>query len=250
MLVSYVYYKAFEAERAEYHFRDYIMDSGAFSAYKSGYAIDLDEYIRFCKERVENDKALKEVTALDVIGDDRGSLDNANAMRDAGLDVIPVFHIGDDWGILEEYCSGYNKVGLSCRFGEPVKESYRFLNRCFAKRWPHKFHSFGWVDEKMLMRFPFHSSDTASWTNGPNVYGHWKSFGGKMSVYGSKHTVLAEVQYYLNIEEKLQFKWKDEMAKIDPFPVTSSPSVRLAYSICTVARNTLKVTGGQNGRGV
>lgn len=251
ILVSYVYHDKFTAERPTYHFRDYMLDSGAFSAYKSGTIINLDAYIAFCQRLLDTDPGVRELTALDVIGDGAESAKNAEEMRNAGLEVMPVFHLGDDWAILKDYCQGYDKVGLSCRFGEPVKESYRFLNHCFSLTWPHKFHSFGWVDEKMLLRYPFHSADTASWTNGPNVYGRWRAFGGKMSVYGHTHLVLAEVAFYLALEERLRAKWRQEMAKIEtPGQVLNgrviypfqAPQVRLAYSICTVARNTLRET--------
>lgn len=214
LLISYVYLTAFEGYRSRYAYRDWMMDSGAFSAYNSGAVIDLDAYIKDCYRLLAEDPTLVEIIALDVIGDGRGSLVNADKMREAGLDVIPVFHIGDDWGILKEYCRNHRKVGLSCRFGESVKESYKFYDECFALAWPKKFHSFGWTAEQMLMRYPFHSSDSTSWEMGPCAFGRWKTFG-KMSVRGSSQNLRVEIEWHLELEEKLRSKWKREMARLE-----------------------------------
>lgn len=171
LLVSYYYLDGFLNKQSEYHYRDWMMDSGAYSAYNSGAVIDLNQYIEACHKLLEVDKTLKEIIALDVIGSGAGSLKNAQVMKAAGLDVIPVFHIGEDWQILKEYCKDYNKVGLSCRFGEPMKKSIQFYDQCFARGWPKKFHSFGWIDEVIMMKYPFHSGDSSSWEVGPCLTG-------------------------------------------------------------------------------
>lgn len=220
LLVSYVYLKGFIGCQSKYAYRDWMLDSGAFSAYNSGKVIDLQQYIKDCKDLLSKDTTLVEVIALDVIGSGPGSATNANIMREAGLDVIPVFHIGDDWSILKNYCQGYNKVGLSCRFGESVKDSYKFYEQCFARGWPKKFHSFGWVAEKMLLTFPFHSSDSADWEIKPCQFGTWRAFGkpgstAYLNVRGSKQNLRAEVEWYLELERRLQHKWKKQMDELE-----------------------------------
>lgn len=157
LLVSYVYIEAFLKIQEKYIYRDWMMDSGAYSAYNSGKEIDLHEYINACHLLKDSDPTLTEVIALDVIGSGEGSLRNAVKMKEAGVGyAMPVFHIGDDWEILKEYCKGWDKVGISCRFGESRKDSYKFYDQCFARTWPKKFHSFGWADEEVLMRYPLH----------------------------------------------------------------------------------------------
>lgn len=211
ILVSYYYITGFLDQQEKYRYRDWMMDSGAFSAYNSGAEIDLHEYIDICHLLRKEDPTLAEIIALDVIGSGEGSLKNAIVMREAGLDVIPVFHIGEDWGILKEYCAGWNKVGLSCRFGEPITQSYKFYDQCFARAWPKKFHSFGWMDEKMLMKYPFHSADSSSWEVGPCAFGNWKYFG-KLPIYGSNQNLKTQVDWYLGLEERLRGRWRKEMA--------------------------------------
>lgn len=214
LLVSYVYYEAFAKNRERYDYRDWMMDSGAYSAYNSGKIILLDEYIDFCHKLRAEDPTLAEIIALDVIGDDKGSLKNAQKMRKAGLDVIPVFHIGDDWGIFKEYCQGFSKVGISCRFGEPTADSFRFYDQCFARGWPKKFHSFGWAEEKVLMKYPIHSADSTSWEMGPCAFGRWQFFG-KLSVRGSKQNLRSQVEWYMDLESRLRDRWKKDMLKLE-----------------------------------
>ncbi len=211
LLISFVYLDAFVTNQRKYHYRNWMMDSGAYSAYNIGTTIDINKYIDTCLRLGERDKTLTEIIALDVIGSGEGSLKNATYMKAQGVtDCIPVHHIGDDWDILKEYCKNHPKVGLSCRFGEPINKSLKYYDQCFARAWPKKFHSFGWIDEKMLMKYPFHSSDSSSWEVGPCAFANWKMFG-KMSVRGSTQNLRVQVDWYLALEERLRQRWKKEM---------------------------------------
>lgn len=226
ILVSYVYVQAFLKKQSKYVYRDWMLDSGAYSAWNSGYEIDIHEYIATCKHLRKTDPTLAEIIALDVIGSDRGSLKNAIIMKNAGVEAMPVFHIGDDWGILKDYAAGWDKVGLSCRFGESLKDSYKFYDQCFARAWPKKFHSFGWIAEDVLIRYPFHSSDASSWEMGPCAFGSWKTFG-KMSIRGSSHDLRAEVEWYLRLEQRVRAKWRPLFENLGWLP---KPDVRLAVN--------------------
>jgi len=201
LLVSFVYLGSYRSRIMPRHPRT-ILDSGAYSAWKSGKVIDIEALLNETKN-----PCWGESIGLDVIGDPEASMKNALYMKSRGSPAYPVFHIGDPMEHLDEYKSRFPKVGLSCRFGEPIKKSYAFLDACFARAWPYKFHSFGWVDEKMLARFPFHSADTASWNVGPSAFGRWAAFGRPMSVRGSK-SLLAEVMWYLGLQERLRLRWR------------------------------------------
>jgi len=92
LLISYAYLKPFLKNRHRYHFRDWVMDSGAFSAANSGKVIALPDYIATCRSLVQTDPTLAEVFALDVIGNPKASAANAAAMWAAGIPAIPCFH--------------------------------------------------------------------------------------------------------------------------------------------------------------
>jgi hypothetical protein len=106
ILNSFAYLKGFLKSRNTAFYRNWMLDSGAYTAWTKGIHIDLAEYIAVCKKLRAEDPTLAEIIALDVIGSGKGSLKNSLAMKAAGVEAMPVFHIGDDWGILKEYAAG------------------------------------------------------------------------------------------------------------------------------------------------
>lgn len=192
-----------------------ILDSGAFSAWKSGKVVDIDALVEASK-----DPYWDETVGLDVIGSAEGSRKNLDYMRAKGSPAMPVFHIGDDWGLLEHYCRNWDKVGLSCRFGEPVKESLRFYEQCFARQWPHKFHSFGWTAAAMLRRFPFHSADSATWALAPRSFNnlcigpdlkqvHFRGVRIDGPIFAGQ-----QAKAYARLHVELRERWAKELARL------------------------------------
>ena len=170
VLVSFHYRNTVKHVKARVHEGKWrpanlLLDSGAYSAYNAGATIDIDA---LCAET--KDPIYSESVGLDVIGSHEGSKKNAKYMKERGSPAMPVFHIGDPWELLDYYCQGWEKVGLSCLFGEKAKESLKFYDQCFARVWPHKFHSFGWTKRDMLLRYPFHSADSSSWASAARAY--------------------------------------------------------------------------------
>ena len=112
LLVSYVYLKPFLKNRERYYYRDWVMDSGAYSAHNSGTKIELAAYIDACHGLLATDPTLTEVFALDVIGDYRASAANVAAMWDAGIPAIPTYHYGEPEGVLIDLAAGYPKIAV------------------------------------------------------------------------------------------------------------------------------------------
>jgi hypothetical protein len=194
-----------------------MLDSGAYSAYQKGVSVDIDALIT---------EALKpewtEAVALDVIGDHAASRVNADYMLAHGCGkAMPVFHIGDPWDLLAYYCSRWEKVGLSCRFGEQTKTSLAFYEQCFARAWPHRFHSFGWIDESALVANPFHSADAASWTLGA-AYGRasirngskWTQVDVPRGGDGYRAAMLNALERYWSLQQRLTSKWGRQLAQL------------------------------------
>jgi len=233
ILISYVYLEPFLKFQPKYHYRNWCMDSGAYSAWNSGKQIDIDKYIATCHNIKAKDPTLVEIIALDVINDGKTpkavtakqSLKNALYMKEKGLDVIPVFHYGEDYGILREYCAAFNKVGLSCRFGELVTDSLKFYDQCFAREWPKRFHSFGWMEDYIAFEYPFHSLDSASWRLQPSAFGYWRKFG-PLSSRGEQD-LRSQVKYYLDLEAKARVRFAPQMVELGD---TNAPTIRLATS--------------------
>lgn len=225
LLVSYYYLSQFEINRNRYHFRDWVMDSGAFSAHNSGVTIDLDDYIACCKRLIDSDPQLTEVYALDVIGDWKASLDNTEKMWADGVPAIPCFHVGEPWDALLSMAKRYPKIAFGGVAQIGSKKALAWAGQCFARVWPKKVHGFAMCSEKAVMTLPFHSVDSTSWEIGPCKFGNWRAFGGqRVSVRGSQQNLRAEVEWYLEMERKARVRWKKEMMLLE----TVAPTVRLA----------------------
>lgn len=226
LLISYYYLKQFLANQHRYHYRNWVMDSGAFSAYNSGAVIDLQAYIDCCKQLMATDPTLIEIYALDMIGDWRISLKNTEKMWRQGVPAIPCYHFGEPWDVLKSLARDYPKIALG---GVAVKKGGKndWAGQCFARIWPKKIHGFAFGSEKAILLYPFHSTDATSWEIKPCRFGRWNAFGGqRVSVRGSSQNLRAEVLWYLELERKARERWKKEMALLE----TIGPTVRLAES--------------------
>lgn len=235
LLVSYYYLDPFLANRERYCFRDWVMDSGAFSAHNSGVEIKLDDYITACKELMASDEKLTEIYALDVIGNWKASIKNAEKMWAKGVEAIPTFHYGSPWDVLKGLAKDYPKIAIGGCVGKRDKD--KFAGQCFARAWPCKMHGFGFGSEKSIMMFPFHSVDATNWEMGPCAYGRWRAFGGaSISVRGSQQNLRAEVEWYLELEKKARLKWRKEMAQLEAL---EKPDIRLSHKVSGREETTL-----------
>lgn len=150
-----------------------IIDSGAFSAWRSGKPIKLDQY---CDYLLANLDWITSYVALDVIipGDPeraaQESFDNFLYMRKRGLEPIPVFHVGEDisWlhRMLDQKCE---YIGLSAS----SLVSRNQVDDWYSYAWSHivnsdglpvvKAHAFGEGRVESLKQFPWYSADSTSW---------------------------------------------------------------------------------------
>lgn len=192
-----------------------MLDSGAYTFWKNGKTCDIDS---LCDEasRAIYDRAV----SLDVIGDHEASVANADYMLDklGPMKSIPVFHIGEPWNVLDYYCSKWPLVGLSATAQRGRASVIPWLKQCFARRWPHRFHSFGSVKIELLMRFPFDTADASSWEMGALRFGHMHintSIGirgvtpvrGRLTPKGSQASALVMAHSWWNMQERLRKKW-------------------------------------------
>ena len=242
LLVSYVYLGPFLKNRHRYNYRDWVMDSGAFSAHNSGAVIALQDYIDTCKRLIAEDLTLTEVFSLDVIGDWKASLRNTEEMWRQGVPAIPTFHPGEPWSALVAMARDYPKIAIGGVVGWPIKKKMAFVGQVFARTWPKAIHGLGMSSTQMLNAFPFHSVDATNWEIGPCKFGRWQSFG-QMSVRGSKQNLRSEVEWYLKLERQARARWRSKMADIPgygtpalscrpgtPLDGSTGPTMRLAYA--------------------
>jgi len=144
--------------------RDIFLDSGAFSAFKSGVEIDLDKYIQFV---LDNTKAIYAFAGLDVIGNAQATYENQLYVEDHGITPIPTYHYGEPANYLRRYAKYYDYIALGgvaqLRNRYSLKE---WLHDCWTVIWQvdptTRVHGFGIQDIKILSMFPWFSADATS----------------------------------------------------------------------------------------
>jgi len=225
LLVSYVYGKRFLKRRPELDYRDWVLDSGAYSAFNSQIEIRLDDYIVFARQQIETDPTLSEVFALDVIGDYRASLRNTETMWKAGVPAIPCYHYGEPEWVLKEIAAQYPKIALGGCARVPVETKVQWSAQVFARVFPKRIHGFGFGGDRYVRELPFHSVDSTSWVIQPGRYGKWRAFGNR-KLRSRSVSMLAEIEWYLRLEREAQARWAAVMRQMN----TTGPAVRLAVS--------------------
>jgi len=144
------------------------LDSGAFSAWSKNVTIDLNAYMQFIQD---NEQYIEVYSNLDVIGSAEGSWKNQEIMEANGFHPLPVFHLNDDVSSLYR-CMEYPYFCLGGMAGRDCSENDRvqFLDSCWdiicdnKDRIPkQKVHGFGMTSLKLMLRYPWYSTDSTSW---------------------------------------------------------------------------------------
>lgn len=211
LLISYATcLESFLKKRTAIAFRSWVLDSGAFSAFNSGKSIDLGQYIAVCQKLMAEDPQFEEIFSLDVIGDWRQSIANAETMWKAGVPAIPTFHFGSPPEALRDLAAAAPKIALGGVAKTKKQVRGKWMEQCFSRVWPHKIHGFGIGDEESIMRFPFHSCDATSWYLQPSAYGLTKAWGklpGLRALVSNNVNVRSQVDHYLALETLAQKRW-------------------------------------------
>lgn len=145
------------ANLARFADMDVLIDSGAFSAFKSGKPISIEEYQAFL-DRTHPAQYMN----LDVIGDWRATLENQHYLEARGYHPIPVWHPQDPWALLGEMTATYPLIALGGLVPLTPTDRWATLRRVFGEH-PHTYHGLGIGSPRTLRAFPWYSCDSASW---------------------------------------------------------------------------------------
>lgn len=158
-----------------------MLDSGAYSAWKRGVAVDLDSYMGYIDR---NHDLLHTYVNLDVIPGAPGrpstqaeveeaakaSYRNHRRMRKAGFDPMPVFHFGEsfDW-LYRLLDDGEPYIGIGGMGNTTATTQVDFLDRVFTVITDRagiptvRTHGLGVASFDLLRRYPFSTADATSW---------------------------------------------------------------------------------------
>ncbi len=144
--------------------QDVIIDSGAFTAHRTGREIELGRYIEFIKGA-----KLKPWTYfnLDVIGDAKASRKNYALMLKAGVNPIPVVTVGDGPQDFKEYAKTAERgaIGGLVRAANKHARVAEIMEVVEGT----KVHWLGYANLDMIKRYRPNSVDVTTWAN-PSIY--------------------------------------------------------------------------------
>lgn len=157
----------------------FLLDSGAFTAWKKGVNVELNDYLRF----VENcePKPWRYFT-LDKIGDAKGTKENFSAILDAGLKPIPIFTRGDDLEEIDFYYEHSDVLALGGLVGTRKNKGFvRGIMEHIGKR---QIHMLGFINGDFLSYYRPYSCDSSSFARATrfgiiDVYmglGRWRRY--------------------------------------------------------------------------
>jgi hypothetical protein len=163
VLVAFPYMKAGPISTLTQYVGSYrlLLDSGAFTAWKSGSPISLDDYCRFIETCPV---PLWRYLSLDVIGDEHASLQNYELMRTRGFNPVPVFTRGADVAALNYYYQTSDLVAIGGLVKAPNAE--RYINGIMRHVAGRKVHLLGYTKKTMIKAHRPYSCDSSGWEGG------------------------------------------------------------------------------------
>lgn len=139
---------------------NFLLDSGAFTAWKSGKPIELNQYCDFL-----DSLPIKpwRYFALDVVGDAKATMANYEKMLQRGYKPIPVFTPSQEFTDIEKYYKTTDMIGcggLTNKFG---KDGIRYLQKVIEHVKGRKIHLLGYTKPDYIKFFRPYSCDSSSW---------------------------------------------------------------------------------------
>jgi hypothetical protein len=162
ILIAYPYMKP-EVIRVLNNNQDkvrFLLDSGAFTAWKAGKPVSLDAYCKFIESLPF--KPWRYFT-LDVIGNPEASFENYQTMLKRGFSPIPIFTRGEDIKMIEEYYKTSNVLGIGGLVGTQGNKGFvKGIMNIIGDR---KVHWLGFVRHDFVNHYKPYMCDASSWSH-------------------------------------------------------------------------------------
>jgi len=136
-----------------------LIDSGAFTAWRSGKPIDKKDYADF----IDN-LSIKpwRYFSLDVIGDAKRTQENLDWFFANGFTPTPIFQRGEDFKLLPKYAEYTGLVGIG--FGVHSIGSMNYLRETMRHTNGVNVHWLGIIRPQWITYYKPYSSDSTDWT--------------------------------------------------------------------------------------
>lgn len=136
----------------------FLLDSGAFTAWKSGKPIQLDEYCKFIESLPF--KPWRYFT-LDVIGDPEASFKNYEIMIKRGFSPVPIFTRGEELSMIDKYYETSDVLGIGGLVG--TKGNKGFVKGIMKYIGNRRVHWLGFNAKEFLPAYKPYMCDSSSW---------------------------------------------------------------------------------------
>ncbi len=145
-----------------------VFDNGEFSRWKSGRPTNGPAYYEFLRSLEAAGIPWRWAVALDVIGDAEGTRSAWRVCLRDHADLlprlVPVFHEGDPWDLLDEYDPTARLVALGRTEGrESKRKTFSWYDEAFNRVPTMRPHALGNASPETLEPYPFASFDASSW---------------------------------------------------------------------------------------
>jgi len=177
--------------------KELFLDSGAYSAFTKGVEIKIEDYIRFIRHH-----GIELYANLDDINSWKRTAVNQQAMENAGLEPLPVWHIFEPFDVLKQMCKDYEYVALGFGPSKSAKERARVASTVFEHFPDTKFHMFAITQPKLMMEHPFYSVDSTTWLNSGK-------YGALITPWGYLHVGESRTRgHFLSKSREEQIRWQ------------------------------------------
>lgn len=136
----------------------FVLDSGAFTSWKLGKEIRLDDYCKFIESLPVTPWRY---FTLDVIGDPEATMKNYQTMLRRGFKPVPIFTRGEDPSVIDEYYETSDVVGVGGLVG--TKGNRGFVKGIMSKIGKRKVHWLGFTNLEFVKHFKPYMCDTSAW---------------------------------------------------------------------------------------
>lgn len=194
-LLSFYFYKG-SLQDAKQKFENIFIDSGGFTVRLRGGFVDVKAYGQFL---VDNKQFYTVAANLDTNDWDESQA-NFEYLYNLGVNVIPVYHMGDyiegRRDVLDDWCKKYKYIAIGGYAGTKInmESTQAILDFCFKKLIPNKVkaHGFGMTSLSLVKRYPFYSVDSTSWMASARygIVNRWEGFQLKGYQFRDKHIIM------------------------------------------------------------
>lgn len=193
----------------EKHIR-FFLDSGAFTAWKSGKPIQLDDYCKFLESLPITPWRY---FALDVIGDPAGTERNYQLMLKRGFKPVPIFTRGEELAKVDELYETSDMIAVGGLVG--TEGNRGFVKGIMIKIGKRKVHWLGFTNLDFMRVYKPYSTDSSSWESGAR-FGQVSVYtGGGRKIKITRTTAARDIMNF-NLRVALERYGFDPMDTLDP----------------------------------